>query len=84
MEFSEIISGVFQYGGTVIMAVLFVWVFIQDKTKNTKLLEDNAEMLKTLAQSNNNIAKSLDIITNNLVTIDKKIDRNYQVEVEKK
>lgn len=68
-------------GGTVIMAVLFVWVFIQDKTKNTKILEDNTEMLKALSESNNNIAKALDIISNNLVTIDSKIDRNYEIEV---
>jgi hypothetical protein len=67
--------------GTVIMAVLFVWVFIQDKTKNTKILEDNTEMLKALSESNNNIAKALDIISNNLVTIDGKIDRNYEIEV---
>lgn len=65
------------------MAGLFIWVFIQDKIKNNKLLEDNANMLKTLATSNDNIAKSLDIITNNLLTIDKKIDRNYEVEVKR-
>ncbi|MDV3426733.1 MAG: hypothetical protein LIR50_06025 [Bacillota bacterium] len=65
------------------MAGLFVWVFVQDKTKNNKLLENNTEMLKALTESNNNIAKSLDIISNNLVTIDKKIDRNYEVEVKK-
>jgi hypothetical protein len=74
--------------GTVIMAVLFIWVFITDKTKNNKLQEDNNTMLKlltdnqkNLTESNNNIAKSLEIISNNLVTIDKKIDRNYEVEV---
>lgn len=69
--------------GTVIMAGLFIWVFVQDKTKNNKLLEDNANMLKTLATSNDNIAKSLDIITNNLLTIDKKIDRNYEADLKK-
>ena len=53
--------------GTVIMAVLFIWVFIQDKTKNNKLQEENNSMLKILTESNNNIAKSLDIITNNLI-----------------
>lgn len=84
MEIAEVVQAVFQYGGTVIMAALFVWVFIQDKKKNTKTLEDNTKMLQTLAQSNNNIAKSLDIISNNLVTIDHKIDRNYEVEVKNK
>ena len=72
------------------MAGLFVWVFITDKTKINKLEEENNEMLKLLtnnqkniAESNNNIAKSLEIISNNLITIDKKIDRNYEVEVKK-
>jgi hypothetical protein len=66
------------------MAFLFIWVFVQDKTKNNRLLENNTEMLKALTESNNNIAKSLDIISNNLITIDKKIDRNYEVEVNRK
>lgn len=78
MELKDVVQIVFQYGGTVIMAALFVWVFIQDKTKNNKLLENNTEMLKALTESNNNIAKSLDIISNNLVVIDNKVDRNYQ------
>lgn len=60
------------------MAGLFVWVFVEDKRKNTKMLEDNTKMLQTLAESNQNIAKSLDIISNNLVTIDRKTDRNYE------
>lgn len=66
------------------MAVLFIWVFIQDKTKNNKLQEENNSMLKILTESNNNIAKSLDIITNNLITIDNKIDRNYEEELKRK
>ena len=78
MELLEVIKAIFQYGGTLIMAALFVWVFIQDKTKNNKMLEDNTQMLKFLTESNNNIAKSLDIIASNLVTIDSKVDRNYQ------
>lgn len=81
MEAGEIIAQIFQYGGTVIMAGLFVWVFIQDKTKNTKLLEDNAKMLDTLSKSNDNIAKSLDLIQNNMITMDHKIDRNYENQV---
>ena len=66
------------------MAVLFIWVFIQDKTKNNKLQEENNSMLKILTESNNNIAKSLDIITNNLITLDNKIDRNYEEELKRK
>lgn len=90
--------------GTLIMAGLFIWVFVTDKTKNDQLQQDNNTMLKLLvgnqknvAESNNNIAKSLEIISNNaksnakslevisnnIITIDKKIDRNYEVEVKK-
>lgn len=81
MDAAELIGYVFQYGGTVIMAGLFVWVFIQDKTKNTTLLEENTKMLDTLSKSNDNIAKSLDLIQNNMITMDQKIDRNYAQEV---
>ena len=88
MEIKEIATAIFQYGGTVIMAGLFIYVFIQDRNKNQKLQEENNAMLKlltesnkTLTESNNNIARSLDIISNNLITIDKKIDRNYEAEL---
>lgn len=81
MEMNEIIQALFQYGGTVIMAILFIWVFVEDKHKNQQMLEDNTTMLKaltesnkTLTESNNNIAKALDIISNNLIVIDKKVD----------
>ena len=65
------------------MAVLFVWVFFQDRTKNNKLLEDNTKMLESLSRSNDNIAKALDIISNNLLTLDDKVDRNYEAIVYK-
>ena len=83
MDIKDIIQYVFQYGGTVIMAGLFVWVFVSDKTKNSHLLEENTAIVKTLAQSNDNIAKSLDIISNNMITLDVKVDRNYQELIKK-
>lgn len=82
MEVKDIIQAVGQYGGTVIMAVLFVWVFFQDRTKNNKLLEDNTKMLESLSRSNDNIAKALDIISNNLLTLDDKVDRNFESIIE--
>ena len=91
MEFGELIDALFRYGGTIIMAGLFIYVFMQDRTKMEKLQEENNSMLKlltksneTLTESNNNIAKSLDIISNNLIVIDSKIDRNYQEELSHK
>lgn len=78
MEMKDIAQVIFQYGGTVIMAVLFILVFVQDRTKNNKLLEDNTKMLQSLSQSNENIAKALDIISGNLSSLDNKVDRNYE------
>lgn len=89
-ELKVILQSIFQYGGTVIMAGLFIWVFVTDKTKNNKLEEENNSMLKLLTEnqknfteSNNNIAKSLEIIANSQVVLDKKIDRNYEKIIEK-
>ena len=78
LEIKDLVQVIFQYGGTVIMAVLFVYVFFQDRTKNNKLLEDNTKMLESLSRSNENIAKALDIISNNLLTLDDKVDRNFE------
>ena len=78
MEITEIGKLLFEYGGTTIMALLFIWFVILDKTKNSKAIEDNTAMLKALSESNNNIAKALDIISNNLLTLDDKADRNYE------
>lgn len=83
MNIEQVITAIFQYGGTVIMAGLFVWLFFWIISKLNKMLEDNSKMLQAMSQSNNNIAKSLDIISTNLVTIDKKIDRNYEAEIQK-
>ena len=86
MKLNDLMGSIYQYGGTIVMAGLFIYVFIQDRIKANKLQEDNNSMLKlltesnkTLTESNNNIAKSLDIISNNLVIIDNKIDRNYEI-----
>lgn len=91
MEFKEIAQALFQYGGTVILALLFIWVFITDKTKNERLQEENNQMLKLLVEnqknateSNNNIARSLEIISNQNITLDKKIDRNYETIIKEK
>lgn len=81
----EIIEIVGKWGGLVIMAGLFVWVFIQDRNKNTKLLEelsktnaDNSRAVEALVESNKNIATSLEIIKGALVTVSDKADRNYE------
>lgn len=68
----------FKYGGTVIMAVLFVYVILEDRKKSDAQTTANTKLLQELTQSNNNIAKSLDIISKSMETIDNKVDRNYE------
>lgn len=81
----EVVEQVANYGGLVIMAALFVWVFIQDRAKNTKLLEelsktnaDNSRAIDALVESNKNIATSLEIIKGSLNAVDDKLDKNYE------
>lgn len=81
----EIMEIVGKWGGLVIMAGLFVWVFVQDRNKNTKLLEelsktnsDNSRAVEALVESNKNIATSLEIIKSSLVDLSDKADRNYE------
>ena len=78
MEAKELGSIIFQYGGTVVMAVLFVWYVIQDKTRNSALLEEIRELVKTLKISNENIAHTLDLLQSGCDKLDDKADRNYE------
>lgn len=75
----SVVDYIINNGGTVIMAALFVWMFVQDKKKNTKTLEDNTKALQTLAESESNIAKSLDIIQSLLMIINEKVDKTLGV-----
>ena len=63
-EIKEIAKILFQYGGTVVMAVLFVWLFIQERKDLEKERENNNSVLQELSKSNNNIAESLNFIKN--------------------
>lgn len=78
MELKEIVQAMFQYGGTVIMAVLFVWVFFQDRTRNSALLEEIRELVKTIKISNENISQTLDLLQSGCNKLDDKADRNYE------
>lgn len=77
MEFMEIISAIGNTSAMLIMAALFIWAYFQDKTKNQKMLEEIKEVVKALTLSNENIAKSLEIISKNCASVENKIDRNY-------
>ena len=73
----EIISAIGNTSAMLIMAALFIWAYFQDKTKNQKMLEEIKEVVKALTLSNENIAKSLEIISKNCASVETKIDRNY-------
>ena len=82
MNFTEILSAVANTGTLAVMAALFIWAYFQDKTKNQHMLEEIKEVVKALTLSNENIAKSLEIISKNCASVDNKIDRNHDLLVE--
>ena len=77
MEIIEIIKAIFQYGGTIIMAGLFVWLFFWVITRMNETLKEINTTLKTLAVSEENLSKTIDIISQKLTQLDQKSDRNY-------
>lgn len=77
MEFAEI-SQLFSNGGTVVLAILCVWLIVQDRMKNNAMLEEIKEIVKTLKVSNENIAKTLELLQGGCDNLDKKIERNYE------
>lgn len=78
MEFTEIISAVGNTSALVLIAALFCWAYIQDKTKNQQMLSEIKEVVKALVTGNENFAKSIELLTKNCLSVDTKIDRNYE------
>lgn len=58
----EIAGVVFNYGGTVILAVLFIYLFFADRNEIKEEKVNNTQALKELANSNQNIAESLNLL----------------------
>ena len=58
-EFANLI---FNYGGTVVLAALFIYIFIADRKDKKEEKENNTQVLKELSNSNNNIAESLNLL----------------------
>lgn len=58
-EFANLI---FNYGGTVVLAALFIYIFIADRKDKKEEKENNTQVLKELSNSNNNIAESLSLL----------------------
>lgn len=72
------ISGLFSNGGTIVLAILCVWLIVQDRIRNSALLEEIKEIVRTLKVSNENISKTLELLQDGCEKLDDKIDRNYE------
>lgn len=62
MELNEIIELLLVKGGTVVMAVLFIWSFIEQGIALKEERNKNTSVLEALSKSNNNIAESLNLL----------------------
>ena len=58
-EFANLI---FNYGGTVVLAALIIYIFVADRKDKKEEKENNTQVLKELSNSNNNIAESLNLL----------------------
>lgn len=58
----EVANLIFNYGGTVILAVLFIYLFFADRNEIKEEKSNNTKALKELANSNQNIAESLNLL----------------------
>lgn len=58
-EFANLI---FNYGGTIVLAALFIYIFVADRKDKKEEKENNTQVLKELSNSNNNIAESLNLL----------------------
>lgn len=74
---NEILKVLTDYGVAIIIITLFIYDWIVNK-------KTNSETLQQIAKSNENIAKSLDIIQSNQLMLENKVDRNYECLIEKK
>ena len=83
MEIVDIGKMVGEYGVLIVISVLFIWFTIQDRMKNQALLEEIKEVVKTLKVSNENIARTLDLLQTGCEKLDDKIDRNYEAIIKK-
>ena len=78
MEVLDIGKVISEYGILIVLACFFLWSTYQDKTRNKALLEEIKEVVKTLKISNENIAKTLDLLQAGCDKLDDKADRNYE------
>ncbi len=64
----ELANLITNYGGTVVLAVLFVYIFISDRNDRKNEKTNNAQILKELSNSNRNIAESLNLLKTSIDT----------------
>lgn len=58
----EFVKLIFNYGGTVVLAALFIYVFFSDRKEKKEEKDKNNKILNELSTSNNNIAESLNLL----------------------
>lgn len=74
----EVLKSIVDYGVSIIIVALFLWDWVTNKKSYTETLNQIKESNKNIAESNMNISKSLDIIQSNQLTLENKVDRNYE------
>ncbi len=64
----KIVELILNCGGTVILAALFVYMFLEDRKELKEEKDNNTKVLKELSISNSNIAESLNLLKTSIDT----------------
>lgn len=64
----EIADFLVNNGGIVILAILFIYVFVEDRKDRKEEKSNNTQVLKELSTSNNNVAESLNLLKTSIDT----------------
>lgn len=77
----EIVDLLGSFGGLVILAALFVWTFLKDRTKNDQMLERIDKTNENIANSINAINNTTEVLKEYIIKHDeraKRIDDNVE------
>ena len=64
----ELVKWICDYGMTVVLAVLFIYVFFSDRKDRKEEKANNTKVLGELSNSNHNIAESLNLLKTSIDT----------------
>jgi len=77
----ELAKIIMNYGTSTIIIALFIWIYFDDRKNYKEEKKNNVEVLGQLANSNNNIAESLNLLKTSLDNQNNKFQMHDEREI---